>query len=528
MSSLPEEPNPLRPYYIPPSIGLPNPNSAAHFTANRPPSAVSGNITSIGNSAREIFSDFDYSDYLGESSPSAAESVKQILENSLWRYSRILLSQPFEVAKTTLQVFVAQDAEEEARLLNERRAQREGYRDAAYTESSFSSDDEDSYFTSSAPDATSPSRTRRPPPRITDRAGYIPQTSRPSYMLKIKDPSAVFDVLVQLWTTNGPTSIWKGSTATFVYSLLLPTLNTFIRGLLSAIVGYPDDSFSTLLESDILTSSSPAVALTLSCVSSALASVILSPVDTARTYLIVSPLGNGPTSLFSAIRALPAPNYLIPPHLLPITLITSTLPTLLIDSTPLFLKSYLSLDPVLNPSSWSIFTLMASALELGIRIPLETVLRRAQIATFTSPALRQQSITRAPSSKLPTQFAGSETIHTTVPTPQTYRGIIGTMWSIIYEEGTDNSHAAQTIEKILSQTAPEGDDNPPGRLRRRRKGQGIRGLYRSWRFEMWGIVGIWGSGFLGALLGAGDDEALMESSAALGMGAGSRGNSGAF
>ncbi|EAS31121.3 uncharacterized protein CIMG_06600 [Coccidioides immitis RS] len=531
MTSPPEAPNPLRPYYVPPSIGLPAGQSVSKISPNGPPSAASGNITSFGSSAREIFSDFDYSDYLGESSPSVAESIKQLLESALWRYSRVLISQPFEVAKTILQVYVVQD-EQEIRALDERRGQDRSYRESIYTDqSSYSSDDEDSYFAPAAPAASaSASRTRRPPHRITDRGGYIPQSTKPGYMLKIKDPSALFDVLAQLWTTNGPTSIWKGSTSTFVYSLLLPTLNTFIRSLLSAIIGYPEDSFSTILESDILTSTSPGAALVLTCLSAALASIVLSPVDTARTYLILSPVGHGPGSLFRAIRQLPTPNYLIPPHLLPITILSSTLPTLLANSTPLFLKSYLSLDPVLNPSSWGLFTLMASGLELGVRIPLETVLRRAQIATFTSPVLRQQSITRTTvSASSSSQENVTSAIQTVVPTPDTYRGIVGTMWSIVYEEGTDGGAEAVAIERVLGRPPEPTTAGPAGRVPRRRRGQGIRGLYRSWRLEMWGIVGIWGSGFLGALLGPGDEEVLVESGAAMGLGpVGGRGSAGAF
>lgn len=370
-----------------------------------------------------------------------------------------------------------------------------------------------------APPAPS-SRPHRQRPRVTDRSGYIPQPSRSKHMLKIKDPSSLLDVLSQLWVNSGPTSIWKASNATFIYSILLPSLNTFVRSLLTAILGYPEDSFSSVPALDILTSSSPGTALALTCISSALSSIILSPIDTARTYLILSPQSRAERSLLKTVRHLPKPNYLIPPHLLPITIITSTLPNLLSGSTPLFLKTYLSLDPIVNPSSWSLFTLISSGLELGLRIPLETVLRRAQIATFTSPVLRQQSLTiSSPAAQSfdhaprPTVSTGndldSSSLPTVVPTPQTYRGIVGTMWNIVYEEGTDAPPVdLQAVEQVLGH-APQTAANAAGRrMQRRRKGQGVRGLYRSWRLEMWGIIGIWGSGFLGTLLGAGEEDAL--------------------
>ena len=107
MGSPLEGPNPLRPYYVPPSIGLPGKPDIA----KQPPSAPAGNVTRFG---RDIISDFDYSDYLGDSSPSVVDSVRQLLEEALWRYSRTLMSQPFEVAKTILQVYVAESEDEKA------------------------------------------------------------------------------------------------------------------------------------------------------------------------------------------------------------------------------------------------------------------------------------------------------------------------------------------------------------------------------------------------------------------------------
>lgn len=77
------------------------------------------------------------------------------------------------------------------------------------------------------------------------------------------------------------------------------------------------------------------------------------------------------------------------------------------------------------------------------------------------------------------------------------------------------SPEAQKMEEILRYTeGGEGSAAVNRRPQRPRRGQGVRGLYRSWRTEMWGIVGIWGSGVLGTLLGAGDEE--IGASAAMG------------
>lgn len=46
----------------------------------------------------------DYTDYIPESSPSSTVIVKGLVEQAIWKYTSIFLAQPFDVAKTVLQV----------------------------------------------------------------------------------------------------------------------------------------------------------------------------------------------------------------------------------------------------------------------------------------------------------------------------------------------------------------------------------------------------------------------------------------
>lgn len=106
MSNPREGPNPLRPYYIPPSIGLP-PTPVAGATSTGTTHGVglrNGTTASYASSAREMFTDIDYSDYLTESSPSSVDTVRRLLDEAVYRYFSVLLAQPFDVAKTILQV----------------------------------------------------------------------------------------------------------------------------------------------------------------------------------------------------------------------------------------------------------------------------------------------------------------------------------------------------------------------------------------------------------------------------------------
>ena len=103
MSGSQEAPlNPLRPYYTPPPIGL---KDTASLRTDAGPSSTS-TAQVFGGSARELLPDIDYADYL-DSSPSLTEWVKDTLDRAMWRYTGILTSQPFDVAKTILQTYVS-------------------------------------------------------------------------------------------------------------------------------------------------------------------------------------------------------------------------------------------------------------------------------------------------------------------------------------------------------------------------------------------------------------------------------------
>ena len=68
-----------------------------------------------------------------------------------------------------------------------------------------------------------------------------------------------------------------------------------------------------------------------------------------------------------------------------------------------------------------------------------------------------------------------------------YKGVVGTMWSIVREEGITN------LESLTEANTKSGS----GRKKLGKKGQGVEGLWRGWRVGMWGLVGVWGAGALG-------------------------------
>ncbi|KAK5167312.1 hypothetical protein LTR04_007246 [Oleoguttula sp. CCFEE 6159] len=530
MNTSRDAPNPLRPYYIPPSIGLP-PDAAPSATAahSRPSAAPSTSKPSFGTSARDILSDLDYGDSIfSDESPSAAEMAKKLLDQAVWKYTSVLLAQPFEVAKTVLQVHVAAGAGAGGAAGRGESMRRHpgNYRDPAYEDNSISdtdSDEEPSYFTTSAPRNTSPSRSpearrhrrRRghtPPPRSQSSTPTPTSASpHPSYKLELRRPDSLLDVLSQLWAKEGAWGVWKGTNATFVYSVLLKTIESWTRSLLSALLNLPDPGL--LVGSvgagadglgvgglDIVDSPSPLASLGIAVAAAGIAGLVLAPLDIVRTRLILTPPTIHPRALLPSLRALPS--LLLPPSLLPITLLHSTLPTLLTTTTPLFLRANLRIDPLLTPSLYSLTTFISSALELAIKLPLETVLRRGQADMLRREGERHRLDSFKPRSGSAGAgvFRGDDAdAFRTIVDVGLYKGVLGTLWHIVREEGsTRPPHPLVAGTGGAPATARHDSAN--------RRGQGLPGLWRGWRVGMWGLLGVWGAAAMGGAAGAGGGE----------------------
>lgn len=140
MSTSREGPNPLRPYYIPPSIGIPQDVPVSTNTGTHGVGLKNGSAASYASSARDIFSDIDYSDYLSDTSPSTIESLQKLINETFTNYAGILCAQPFEVAKTVLQVKSQDplDGTIPTATAESMRKRPSGYRDSLYNEVWFS------------------------------------------------------------------------------------------------------------------------------------------------------------------------------------------------------------------------------------------------------------------------------------------------------------------------------------------------------------------------------------------------------
>ncbi|KAL8829515.1 MAG: hypothetical protein Q9170_006140 [Blastenia crenularia] len=490
MATSREGPNPLRPYYVPPSVGKATGASNITNKHGSPQPALS---PSFGSSARNILADMDYSEYISDPSPTSTATIKTLAEQAIWKYSSVFLAQPFDVAKTVLQVrapTTGQTGPIQAPAADESRRRRMQYRaDDVYRDYDASSDseyDSPSYFTAAAPHGQTPprqSRARRRrgslgPGTISDATSPTASRSSP-HILELKSPSSLTAALSTLWQTEGAWGIWKGTNSTYIYSILLSTLTSFTRSFLAAIFAIPDPSLSFQLGAsassagglDILSSPAPMSSLAVAVSAASIAGIILAPLDTARTKLMLTPSTHPPRSVMSTLNSLSS--WTLPWSIAPVTLLHSAIPTLLSTSLPLFLRSKLNVDPLLTPNFYAVATFISQGLELSIKLPLETVLRRGQVYVSQNSVKGQK--------------------FQTVVEAGPYKGLLGTMRSIVYEEGERATKSEQAAPSAAARGAR------PIRDPQRRKGQGFEGLWRGWRVGMWGLIGVWGAATLGGV-----------------------------
>ncbi|KAL9060974.1 MAG: hypothetical protein Q9162_000418 [Coniocarpon cinnabarinum] len=507
-----EGPHPLRPYYRPPSIGHP-PDTLHNSTGAR---------TSSGSG---IFSGFNYGDVVGDAASGFGSgiSLKGLLDDALWKYTSVFMAQPFEVAKIVLQVRL-NEVSDEKDTHNPSRGSSRRQQDQAYISDSSDSDNP-SYFTSTHPSQptyhqSSARRRHRSRHRssLSVSSPNAQQPKHPPHRISLKKPDSLTEVLSQLYANEGAWGIWKGTNATFLYSLLHRTLESFARSTLAAILNLPDpapaSSLATPSSLDIIDSPSPLFSLSITIAAAALSGALLAPLDIVRTRLMLTPTTSTKRSILPCLRDLTS--WACPTAILPTTLIHSTLPSLFSTLTPLGLRNVAGIDPVITPAAYSTCTFLASAAELFVRLSVETVLRRGQMqvvlqdhAAQTTDKAVARSASRGrsggrsgrrqpqeslypPSTSNPPDEKESP-LDTIIPIGP-FTTLPGTMWRIARDEG-------ERIETPVSGALTSQRQTD----RRRKRGQGVQGLWRGWRVGWWGLVGVWGAGILGRMGGEGGE-----------------------
>ncbi len=146
--------------------------------------------------------------------------------------------------------------------------------------------DEAAFFTSHQPRTPSPSlsRSRNPRHQTPLSSPRAPAKPIPAHQLGIRTPDSVLEVIAQLWQKEGAWGVWKGSNATFIYSVLQSLLENWSRSLLSALFNVPDLGVKSDMDRIVdIASPYPWASLFVAAAAAVTTGLILAPLDLVRT-----------------------------------------------------------------------------------------------------------------------------------------------------------------------------------------------------------------------------------------------------
>lgn len=377
---------------------------------------------------------------------SASNEIAAIGMSMARMYSRVFVSQPFEVSRLLLQVGDWSD-NSSYRKHNVHSYDSDVEKQGITEDEDEESDQEIDYFTDLSGDNSFSSLRKRVrndvQKRLDDNQSQekadtgasvrLENDSSPSRSdIKILFPHAIeptslyiLDIMRAIMEKDGVVGLWRGMHTSFVLEALTTTIESWINGFLSSVCDIPDPQFV-----DVLHSPSPLVSLGAAVLSALATSIILSPVDMIRTRFSVTTFSTTPRSFRQSVMQLKS--YTSPISVLIPTALRAGVSCTITRATPYLLFRWARIDKVKYPGIYNFTSLISSVLELVIRLPLETIIRRSHIANLNLE-----------STNLIVQ-----------PTP--YKGIFSTFWRI----GT-------------------GQDR-------------IETLYRGWRLSLMATIGNWG------------------------------------
>ena len=104
--------------------------------------------------------------------------------------------------------------------------------------------------------------------------------------------------------------------------------------------------------------------------------------------------------------------------------------------------------------------------------------------------------------RTPSEDRAAATSLETIVQPGKYEGVFGTMYTIVNDEG---SRAVPTTPAAAAKArnAPKKGKTKGVAETVYRRGQGVEGLWRGWKVNWWGLVGLWTAAVVG---GGGDGE----------------------
>lgn len=249
------------------------------------------------------------------------------------------------------------------------------------------------------------------------------------------------DIVYAVYEESGLRGMWRALNTTFILEAFHLTIEAWLSGFYSSLFGVPDPHFL-----DMAYSPMPGTSLLTAVAAGVTTAVILAPISIIRTRLMTTTLQTGPRSLRTLLTQLDT--WVCPSKLLFPTIVFAGVTSLVRKSSGFVIQVVLGIDRVAMPTLYSMFTFCSSLIEVGVKLPLETIVRRGHMAYLTEPEEEQErhnqdkesfSKTAASSSYTSRNNSVSNLVLVTpklqpsdlIIRPEPYEGVFGTLWSVV-------------------------------------------------------------------------------------------------
>ncbi|VVT48821.1 uncharacterized protein SAPINGB_P001968 [Magnusiomyces paraingens] len=309
------------------------------------------------------------------------------------------------------------------------------------------------------------------------------------YVNRVQPLSTDFtDLISAIHGRDGLRGIWRAVNTSFIMDALQVTIEAWLSGFYASLTGVPDPHFL-----DVAYSPTPGVSLLTVVAAATTTAVILAPLSIIRTRLVTTTLGTDPRSVRTSIAQLDS--WTCPlPVILP-TILYASATSLVRKSAGYVIHVVLGVDKIVSPVLHGALSLTGTMLEVCVKLPLETMVRRSHMDYLTegntfgilttggltgsssgtgdgdSGAVSDSSVVSNRSSANSTRkrtrtVTGTGLARRRQPRklaprdlivkPVQYEGVLGTLWSVV-----------------------------TGRV-------GVETLYRGWRVSVLGVISEWG------------------------------------
>lgn len=239
------------------------------------------------------------------------------------------------------------------------------------------------------------------------------------YVNRIQPLTADFmDIVVAIHQTDGLRGIWRAVNTSFILDAFQVTIEAWLSGFYSSLSGVPDPHFL-----DVAFSPTPGASLITAVAASITTAVILAPLSIIKTRLVTTTLKTGPRSVRTSLRELQS--WICPWSVLFPTILYAGTTSLVHKSTGYVIHVVLGIDRTISPFWNGLLTLTGSIFEVGVKLPLETVVRRSHLSYLISPDDTKGGNNR--NRQLQQRLKPQDLI----VKPIQYEGVFGTMWSVI-------------------------------------------------------------------------------------------------